>query len=143
LSRSPKHRYQTTAQVLHALQALEQRAPGLSRRGKWWLSGAAACTLALGATLALQSKPHAQSSVRTRSPDAPARTVTTPSALAVPDASASPVAIALADPTPAPAPAPAPAIVKAKPRVQKPQPAAVDVDTGAWEDPFAVGSVPR
>ena len=56
LRRSPKHRYKTTAEVLEALDELEQRSRPLLLRRKRWLVGASAFSLTLAGLGMMQGK---------------------------------------------------------------------------------------
>ncbi|MES1179174.1 MAG: protein kinase [Myxococcales bacterium] len=57
LRRSPKHRFRTTAQAIAALDELERRSQPFWGRGKRWLIGASACSLAAAGLGAVGAQP--------------------------------------------------------------------------------------
>jgi serine/threonine-protein kinase len=97
LRRSPKHRYKTTAEVLEALDELEQRSRPLLIRRKRWLVGASAFSLTLAGLGMMQGKSRLLQQHRSGATAASVSTVAVPLAAAPTDSSSLPLA---SDPAP-------------------------------------------
>jgi len=103
LRRSPKHRYKTTAEVLEALDELEQRSRPLLLRRKRWLVGASAFSLTLAGLGMMhgKSRPQQQQHRRGAVTAAVSTVAAAPLATAATDSSSLPLA---SDPAPSPPP---------------------------------------
>ena len=148
LSRSPKHRYRTTTEVLDALDELEQRSRPLLVRGKRWFIGASALSLTLASLGAMQGRARPPQQHRGGATAASVSTVAAaPSITAAMESPPPPVA---SDPAPSPPPRPQ---NRAQPPARRAPASAAPVAAAAkqvqpgkaraepvWENPFAADS---